>query len=268
MKRLLSLFLLTLPLFSTPLPPESAPVSQNSRIFVGAEAYYYHLQIEDGSTVSSVSATPHAFTGTVAGFILGYEYKKPESLYAVLQASYALGSIKTRATGNNRRFIHDEILETRWGYNASFLSENRLTFTPYTGAGIRWNIQYRNPGTLPGLKFNYYKIYIPLGFLLNYKPHPAINLGLDFEWMPDVLSMVSLSSLGGSFWELQRMNNYLVQVPCTFSFAKRYEVSLTPFWMQFVDGKSVAVTDAGIALGLQKQVTNDWGGRLSMGVHF
>ncbi len=84
--------------------------SRYSRIFASGQAYYYHLKIDDSG--SGITATPYPFKGCVAGFTFGYEYKKPNNLYAVLQASYALGTIRIHDTGNNRRFIHDEILET------------------------------------------------------------------------------------------------------------------------------------------------------------
>jgi len=239
----------------------------NSRLYGGGQAYYYHLKIVDDLGVAA-RATPNPFTGWVGGFILGYEYKKPNSLYAVLQTSYALGSIESHDTGNNKRFIHDELLETRIGYDGALTRDFSWFVTPYTGAGFRWNSQYRYPGTLPDLKCNYYKIYIPLGLLINYIPNQTLNIGLDFEWMPDVLSMVSFSSLPGSFWELKRKNNYLVQLPCMFTFARRYELSLTPFWMHFEEGDSTTITNGGVALGLEKQRTNDWGARVSLGVYF
>ncbi len=239
--------------------------SEPSRIFAGPQAYYSHLYIANGSATGP-TATPNPFTGVLGGFILGYEYKK--SLYAVLQSSYALGSLtrKNQGTGNNNRFIHEILLDSRFGYNWQI--QPSWAFTPFTGAGFRWNTQYRNPGVLSGLKYNYFKIYIPLGFLLDYSPTPMVSLGIDFEWMPDVLTMVSISSLKGSYWELERMNNYLIQIPCTFRFCSHYEISLVPFWMHFDDGASTAETDAGIALNLDKQVTNDWGGRLSFKVNF
>ncbi len=140
--------------------------------------------------------------------------------------------------------------------------------TPYTGAGFRWNIQHRSAGTLAALNFDYYKIYIPLGLIGSYVPSKTVNISLDFEWMPDVLSMMSISTLKGAFWELKRMNNYMVQLPCLFTFANRWEFGLTPFWMLFGDGASIAVTNLGVGLDLDKQITNDWGGRVSLGVHF
>lgn len=247
----------------------SAQEGNYSRIFAGGQGYYYHLRIANIDGLGA-TATPEPFTGWLGGFILGYEYKQPKGLYAVLQTSYALGTIETQAgsTGNIKRFIHDEILETRFGYNATLNQTQSWLFTPYTGAGFRWNIQYRNPGALQELKFNYYKIYIPLGFLLNYRPNSILDLGLDFEWMPDVLSMVSISSMGGAFWELVRKNNYQVQLPCLFHFANQWELSLTPFWYHFWDGESIAVTSGGVPLNLRKQMTNDWGARASLGVYF
>ena len=247
----------------------SAQQNNYSRIFAGGEGYYYDLKISNIDGLGAAQ-TPDPFTGWLGGFILGYEYKQPRSLYASLDISYAIGTIETKtgSSGNTKRFIHDEILETRLGYNAILNQSRSCLFTPYTGAGFRWNIQYRNPGALQSLKFNYYKIYIPLGFLLNYRPNSILDLGLDFEWMPDVLSMVSISSMKGSFWELVRMNNYQVQLPCLFHFANRWELSLTPFWYHFRDGKSTAVTSGGVPLNLQKQMTNDWGARISLGVYF
>lgn len=239
--------------------------SEPSRIFVGPEAYYYHLHIvDDGAT--GPSATPNPYKGTLGGFILGYEYKK--DLYAVLQTSYALGNLtrENQGTGNNNRYIHEIIIDSRFGYN--WQMHPSFAFTPFTGAGFRWNMQYRNPGELSELKYDYFKIYIPLGFLLNYTPTQNISIGIDFEWMPDVLTMVSLSVLKGAYWELKRMNNYLAELPFTFRFYNRYEINLTPFWMHYNDGASIAETEVGISLNLDRQVTNDWGGRLSFGVHF
>lgn len=239
----------------------------DSRLYGGGQAYYYHLRITDDKAVPA-TATPHPFTGWLGGFILGYEYKKPNSLYAVLQTSYALGSIESHDTGNKKRFIHDEIVETRIGYDGALTRDFSCFMTVYTGAGFRWNIQHRNSGTLEELKLNYYKVYIPLGLLINYIPDKTVNIGLDFEWIPDVLSMASISTLSGAFWELKRKNNYLVQLPCMFTFARRYELSITPFWMHFEEGASLTVTDAGVDLELEKQQTNDWGGRVSLGVYF
>lgn len=238
-----------------------------SHFFGGGQAYSYHLHIAN-TTGNAAQATPSPFTGWLGGFILGYEYEKPNHLYVVLQTSYALGEIATTGTGNNDRYIHDEWLDMRFGYPGVLSHDGTWTVTPYTGAGFRWNIQYRRPGTLTGLKFNYYKIYIPLGLSLNYTPNKSIDLGLDFEWMPDVLSMISLSSLSGSFWELERMNNYLVQLPLIFTFANHYALHLIPFWMHFEDGASIAITDAGVALDLQKQITNNWGGKIACSVKF
>ena len=243
--------------------------STHSRIFGGGQAYYYHLDIENGGKTGA-AATYNPFTGCLAGFVLGYEYKKPNDLYAVLQVSYALGRIEreSQGTGNDRRFIHDEMAELRVGYDARLNYCGSWFFTPYSGAGFRWNIQYRNPGQLSGLKFDYYKIYIPLGCLLNYLPNRNVNIGLDFEWMPDVLSMASISNINGAFWELERMYNYQVQLPCIFSFCGTWEVIVTPFWIHFWDGASISVTEAGLALDLTKQMTNEWGGRVSLGVRF
>lgn len=238
-----------------------------SRVFIGPQAYSYHLHIDNG-TATGATATANPYEGWLAGFILGYEYKRPNHLYAVLQSSYALGSTHRtdQGTGNNNRYIHDFLLEDRFGFNWSCCTG--LHLIPYTGNAFRWNAQYRNPGILKGLKYDYFKISIPLGFLIEYKPHRTVQVGLDFEWLPDVLSMVSLSTLNGSYWELNRLNNYIVQLPCLFSSCNRYEIGLTPFWMHFEDGSSVAVTDAGIALNLDKQITNNWGGRLFFGIRF
>src|SRR5271167_3211194 len=90
----------------------------NSRLFGGGQAYYYHLRISEETAVAATT-TPNPFTGWLGGFILGYEYKKPNSLYAVLQTSYALGSLESSDTGNPKRFIHDEIVETRIGYDGA-----------------------------------------------------------------------------------------------------------------------------------------------------
>ena len=254
-------------LIAAALYSEDCQSARYSRLYGGAQSYYYHLRIENGPGIPA-TATPNPFTGCLSGFILGYEYKNPNSLYTLLQISYALGAVKSTDAGNNERFIHDEILDWRVGYCRKFAKAGTWFLTPYTGTGFRWNVQYRRPEALSGLKFDYYKIYIPLGLAINYAPNKLVNLGIDFEWMPDVLSMVSISNLTGSFWELERMNNYLVQIPCIFTFANRYELSVIPFWMQFRDGKSIAVTDLGLALDLEQQMTNDWGGRIAFGVRF
>lgn len=261
MKKLLLLCLL--------LSGLSAQECNYSRIFAGGQGYYYHLRIHNVEGLPAAE-TPYPFTGWLGGFVLGYEYKQPKSLYAMMQISYALGTIETTpgSTGNIKRFIHDEIVDARLGYSAALDRSQSWLFTPYTGAGFRWNIQYRNPGTLGELKFNYYKIYIPLGALLNYCPNSTLDLGVDFEWMPDVLSMISLSEMEGAFWELTRMNNYQVQLPCIFHLTPRWELSLVPFWYHFWDGESTAVTSTGLRLNLQKQMTNDWGLRANLGVDF
>jgi hypothetical protein len=236
-----------------------------SRFWIGGQAYYYDLHISDAGNTNDVTATPNPFTGWLGGFIAGYEYRKPASLYAVLDFSYALGTISTHGTGNNSRYVHDEILEARVGYNGVL---KHWLISPYTGGGFRWNIQHRRSGELASLTFDYYKIYIPLGLLVNYLPHPAVNVGIDVEWMPDVLSMVSLSSLKGAFWKLERKNNYFVELPCLLTYANRWEFGIIPFWIRFADGDSTAKTESGIDLGLDNQFTNDWGGRISLGVHF
>ena len=237
-----------------------------SRVSVGAQLYYYRLQI-DGSAAGA-TATPAPFTGCLGGVYTCYEYMKPDNLYAALQASYAQGTVTTDGTGNNKRSVNDGLLETRFGYNCSLTDCASWLLTPYTGAGFHWNRQHRYPGALAGLTFNYYKIYIPLGIVLSYVPCDRIHVALDFEWMPDILSMVSLSSMQGSYWQLKRMNNYMVQLPCRFTFAERYELTITPFWMHIEDGASTAVTSGGMPLGLDQQTTNDWGGRISFGVPF
>lgn len=243
----------------------SLEASHSSKIFIGPQAYYYHLHIANG-TNTGPTATPNPFTGTLGGFILGYEYKN--NLYGSLQSSYAQGNLtrKNQGTGNNQRSVNEFILDGRLGYDWKMSSFWSLT--PFTGAGWRWNIQDRDSGVLSALTYEYYKIYIPVGAVLTYSPTDKVSLGIDFEWMPDILTMTSLSSLKGAYWELKRKNNYLVQIPLQFRINARFELSLIPFWMQFDDGASISETNIGIALNLENQITNDWGARLSLGIRF
>jgi hypothetical protein len=230
-----------------------------NRVYVGPQAYAYRLQIESDDI-------PEPFTGCLGGVVGGYEYKKPDSLYTLVEGSYASGTITTSDTGNNKRNVDDGLLDLRVGYNGTLAS--CFNWTLYTGGGFRWNRQQREEGALSALTFNYYKIYIPLGILLDYTFNETVNVGLDFTWMPDVLSMVSLSSMQGSYWELERMNNYQVEIPCLFTVACRYQVIFAPFWRHFWDGASTAVTNGGMPLDLDKQMTNNWGASLSLGVLF
>ncbi len=230
---------------------------ETSSFYAGPEVYSTSLHIDGVSS---------DFRGTLAGAVLGYTYKKSNSLYVNVCVKWALGQV--RNSGHPSRFIHDELIEGQLGFVGRFW---KMELIPFLGFGFHYLIEDRKESeTYTAMKTSYRDYYLPLGLKWRYYFCDRLNAGLNFAWWKDLDPSVKISGIKGAHWTLDRKEGYRIAMPFEgfLDSKKRWSVCLEPFWEQYQLGSDRAVSSTGDSLGIKKQTFNYYGGTLTASIWF
>jgi len=226
--------------------PQPDLIELNSRLQIGG-SYTYVTFKPHGN---------HSFKGNLGGAQAIYEYRPMDNFYAGAKFLWRQGTMDRHS--EKRTFINFDGHE-RLGYT---FANDIWDLSLFTGFGYHYLKQKLSPKSGGSLRFRYNEFYVPLGFVSNYCANSWFTVGLDFTWMPQVFSSVSIVPLGGARWSLENtLTNFYVSVPHTFTLTKnkRFQIILNPYYEHWEDGHSTAKLASGIALGLPKNSYNYYG---------
>lgn len=226
-----------------PSPKESPPQKKQmkkqfprSNIQIGGSYTYAHI------TPSSLSS----FHGHLGGLQALYEYKPFDFFYGGITFLWKLGNLKG-VEKNRFLFIIDT--QERIGYTWGWLRKDRF-FSLFSGVGYR-HLSHRLTKSGNTVQFNYNEFYIPVGFLFRGRVNAITDLGLNFQWMPQVYPTLTINPLKGARWILNnKMTNFKGELPITVYLSRKHPITLliNPFFEYFRDGSTNAKTQLGTNL--------------------
>ncbi|MCH9631002.1 MAG: hypothetical protein S4CHLAM37_10140 [Chlamydiia bacterium] len=208
-----------------------------------------------------------SFRGNEWGLTAGYEYSKNYSFYANVFFEGTFGSVK-QSSINNKMDMTDLLGGLKIGYVVAFGTSVMCRFIPYIGYGYHYiEEENRFTGFAP-VKYTYYVPYLPFGGSFSITPIDALTLTLRGEYQYNLETILDINTLKGARWSLDSKPSWFVELPITWNIADYLHLSLTPFYNVFKSGNSKAVTNSGLALGIQPQSYTSWGGKLALSYHF
>jgi hypothetical protein len=107
--------------------------------------------------------------------------------------------------------------------------------------------------------------------LTSYEANSWITVGLNFIWMPQVFSSVTIVPLKGARWvTINTLSNVYAEIPLTFAVTedKRFLITFNPFYEFWKDGHTTAKLSNGTHLGLPGNIYNFYGAELNFGYCF
>jgi len=229
-----------------------------SQLFFGLKITYVELKFDaEPNLVFSAGDQDFTIDGVFGGVEFGYLYKKFQGAYAFLGGNYLDGSFSN--SPHPSRNTWQVQAETRVGYNYVARQGLSVIATPYLGLGFLYDHQDRKSfGAVASTTFAYYKIYLPVGCIIDYKVYERMHVGLHFQWRPDLDSTLRISSLPNERYILHRENDQLlVEVPFDFYVGDclDWKISLVPFWQKIKEGATLNQT----TLALPEQTLTYWG---------
>ncbi|GEM_PF-4716098 len=225
-------------------PP--ALIELNSRFQIGGNYTYIHFKPKGH----------HSFNGNLGGAQAFYEYRPSNQFYGAAKFIWRQGTMHGHC--QKRTFTNYEGFE-RLGYT---FARDDWDLSLYTGFGYHYLKQRLSPKSGGSVRFIFNEFYVPLGWLGNYRANSWFTVGIDFTWMPQVFSSVSIFPLGGARWSLENsLTNIYVAIPHTFTLTNdnKFQIILNPFYVHWQDGHSTAKSSSGVALGLPKNLYNYYG---------
>ena len=118
------------------------------------------------------------------------------------------------------------------------------------------------------LKYTYFKPYIPVGLMLDFKLSKYFTLGINYEYQWTIDTYVKIDTLVGAKWFLQRDNDHLLEFPLTYHIRDWLSAIIMPYFRKVAMGGSTAVTTSGLVLGLQPQNYTMWGVEIDLAYTF
>lgn len=225
---------------------QPTPLELNSRLQIGGNYTYVNFKPKGN----------HSFRGNLGGAQAIYEYRPMNQFYGAGRFAWHQGTMHGHS---EKRTLTNYEGQERLGYT---FANDDWDLSLYTGFGYHYLKQRLSPKSGDSLKFTYNEFYVPVGWLANYCVNSWFEIGIDFTWMPQVFSSVTIVPLGGARWSLKNtLTNFYVSLPHTFTFTKsrRFQIILNPFYEHWEDGHSTAKLSSGIALGLPKNMYNYYG---------
>ncbi len=203
-----------------------------------------HLSIGGSYTYAYIKPTDyHSTAGSLGGAQGLYEYKTYDRFYAGASLSWKQGN--TNRSGD--RFLVQIDVEERLGYTWGNSCKERM-LTLFSGFGFRRNsekvIRLGNK-----VRFRYDEFYVPLGFLYRERMNAYAWIGINFHWMPQVFSSVTIHPLKGARWALNnKLGNFRGELPITMRMTENTFIVLEPFFEYWRDGHTSARSQAGTSL--------------------
>lgn len=158
----------------------SATLSASSwDIYAGPHFHYTNLEFNNPTQLKGYMG------GVTAGldFSCGYFFSNAE-----FEGSWNAGPIT--GTPCQRSSLTEYFVELKLGGNFSFCCD-QLCFQPYTGFGWDRFENTQDPKTA-ALCYRFDKLFVPVGFYLNWNIYDCNYWGIQFEWRPDVSSCLRL----------------------------------------------------------------------------
>lgn len=239
---------------------------QTSRIYVGANAYYLQMSVQQPEE-GSILPDAKTLNGGLGGAEVGYEYKRIKNLYAALRGFYGQGEI---TNDEQSRYIHEIDGQLRLGFSYIALQGCNLVASFYTGLGFTYKNHYLKGFEQEGLKLRYYIYNIPVGLLLDLRITECIFFRFDFTWLPDVDPMVKYSFFPNIRSSLKHKQNFRVELPFVFLFGckRNFEINIVPFWRRDKEGRTKRASLCDQFILLPEQVSSYWGAKLLFGFRF
>jgi hypothetical protein len=254
-----------------------ADVAQNKDSSGRRMQGYDHYQCWEGNNRVRVGAswsylwiTPKSFSsfhGNLWGAEAVYEYRPLRSIYQGLTFNYRQGNTHSHS---QKRELLDFDVQERLGYTFANAKRN-WAVTLYAGFGYRYLGQELKQPSLSTVSFDYSEFYVPIGFLVNRCINKYVDIGVNFSWLPQAFTTVDIIPLGGANWIIKRrIDNLQAELPITFKPMpeRSFIIELKPYVQWWHDGKSVARTSFGDALGLPSNTYLFAGIELNLGAQF
>ncbi|NGX39435.1 MAG: hypothetical protein KR126chlam1_00764 [Chlamydiae bacterium] len=224
-------------------------------IYVGPHFNYTNLKFNNPNELKGYSA------GVTAGlgFCCGYVFSNVE-----FEGTWDAGPIT--GTPCQRSCLQEYFVVGRLGANFSFCCD-QLCFQPYAGFG--WNrFQNEQDPKSAALCFEYNKLFVPVGFYLDWTFCNCNTWGVKFEYRPDVNSCLRLLSS-----DLDTSCKYAFRVESPIQFADDccccgFWLGVVPFfdWNKF--GKVREKNSDGVPLDIPSLRRWSLGLRLLFGYEF
>lgn len=214
---------------------------------VCCEIENHRIQVGGNYTYAWITPTANPTTrGNLYGVQGLYEYRPVGSIYAAAAFNWRRGNTEN---GTLNRDIQDFDVQERVGYTfGKICGHSRLAI--FAGFGGRYLPEEVSIGAT-SVDFNYVELYVPVGFVADYEFTSWFNVGLNFQWKPQVYADVDIEPLSGARWIIDRKtNNFFVEMPITFHDINHFSLIVSPFFEIWHDGATTAVTTTGLALGL------------------
>jgi|GEM_PF-6593883 len=266
--------LLILSLIWTSLIYADGQTCYPSNLSVGGQVSYMRLDLREANSPAILGSDSGAHLGgTLGGAQAVFEYKDMGSLYTGILANFLTGCVSDRRSQNfPDRTIWDVEAEGRFGYNYQGLQGKKMEVTPFIGFGFTYFLSDRDSSLdISSRAFDYYKFYLPVGFLLNYAFFDWFNMGFNFKWFPDIDSTMRISLFKNARWVLFKKNDQLhVEVPFVFRFGedKLPFLSFVFFWKRKKDGGTKTNVLGDAVVGIPAQTHTYWGGSANLGYRF
>jgi hypothetical protein len=247
-------------------PTAPARIEHSETICI--EQHDSRLQI--GGSYSYVTIKPHdhrTFKGNLGGAQISYEFRPLNRFYG--GGKFTVREGKTHGAQGIRTLEYYDVHE-RLGYTYAPESEDWF-ITLFSGFGYRHLEQKLKPKAGSTVRFNYNEFYIPVGILTNYDVLSWFSIGLNYIWMPQVFSSVTIVPLKGARWKTSnKMSNSYLEMPLTFDVTadKRFQITFSPFYERWHDGHTTAKLSTGTPLGLPGNTYNFYGAELNFGYCF
>jgi len=236
---------------------ETSLDSNLNRIYIGPMYEHFHLN----------ATGIGLFNGNLWGAELGYEFKESWGLYATLNANCGYGSLYD--TVNTSTISQIELLvKANIGYVIKWGRKQSHYFIPYLGYDYLWLRQYLEIVDYDPLRYTYKKPYLPFGLLFEMHALDCLSFSINYTYLVDIDSRLDVKQLIGSGWFLTKKNDYMLQFPIIFKIKDSFDIRLIPYYRRLRFGASTAVTSTGLALGLQPQGYQIWGGEIEISARF
>ncbi|MGR3973980.1 MAG: autotransporter outer membrane beta-barrel domain-containing protein [Candidatus Rhabdochlamydia sp.] len=180
------------------------------------------------------------------GLRAGYDFLRPNSMYAGVDALYAVGRTHLTAETGQTELYKDKITgtigrgELRLGYN--FVGEDKLYFSPFVGVG-----GYHSR-SVKSIHFVQNWLYLTMGMKVDYEITPKINAGLNVKGMSALYLEQSIEKNAVSAERHDNSNalGYEVSLPLTMRFGKscNWDFRLEPYYIKLNSQSNANVAGA------------------------
>jgi len=212
------------PLFLVMILLQAISCAAESEIYIGPHFHYTRVDFN----------TPTDVEGYMGGVTVGGGYQWCNLFTNVdFEGSWNSGPIT--GVPCERSSLREYFLE--WKAGRDFCQkcfDKVFVFRPYVGFGWDRFINQQNPQGM-GLKYEYDKLFVPVGIYAYWLENSCFKCGVQFEWRPDVYSCLRLSSAN---FNIEWDQAFRAQLPIEMSWAwccQCFDLKIVPFfdWNRF-----------------------------------